>query len=405
MASTALREEDDTARALFQINGAADWNAFLEATRSFDSPQQNLFYADTAGNIGLIAPARLPLRREGNGLAPVAGADSRHDWTGFVPFEALPKTLNPSSGLIVNANNRLVGPQFPYDITHDWDTSWRAIRIEEMLRAATTFRVDDAAALQMDTLSTAARRLMPLLLAAPPASPRAAAAIERMRKWDFRMLRDHPEALIYAAWLRQLMLALSADELGPMFEDYGRSRPGFVIAVLTRNRIWCDDVTTPALESCPERIALALDRALQEIAAKQGDDIDRWRWGAVHQAAFIHRLFTHVPPLDRLANIMIETDGGNDTINRGLTAERGPNPFEHGFGAGFRAVYDLADLARSRFVIATGQSGNLLSPHYRDQLERWRDGGHIEIATTRDAARRQAASVLTLAPRQDAKRH
>ena len=404
MASTALREDDDTARALFQVSAAHDWASFLEATRDFGSPQQNLFYADTSGDIGLIAPARLPLRRDGNGLAPVAGGDGRHDWTGLVPFEALPKTHNPPAGLIVNANNRLVGPYYPYDITHDWDTSWRAIRIEEVLASATQYRAEDAAALQMDTLSTAARRILPLLLAVPPASPRAAAAVERMRAWDFRMLRDRPEPLIYAAWLQQLMQTLAADELGPMFEDYGRSRPGFVIAALTRNRIWCDDVTTPALESCPERIALALDRALQEIAAKQGDDIERWRWGAVHQAAFIHRLFTHVPPLDRLANIMIETDGGNDTINRGLTAERGPNPFEHGFGAGFRAVYDLADLARSRFVIATGQSGNPLSPHYRDQLERWRDGGHIEIATTRDAARRQAASVLTLAPRQDAKR-
>lgn len=403
MASTALREDDDTARALFQINAAHDWASFLDAVRAFGSPQQNLFYADSGGDIALIAPARLPLRRDGNGLAPVAGGDGRHDWTGLVPFEALPKTHNPPAGLIVNANNRLVGPHYPYDITHDWDTSWRAIRIEEVLAAATQYRPEDAATLQMDTLSTAARRLVPLLLAVPPASPRAAAAVERMRAWDFRMLRDRPEPLIYAAWLQQLMHTLAADELGPVFDDYGRSRPGFVIAALTRNRIWCDDVTTPAQESCPDRIALALDRALDEIAAKQGDDMARWRWGTVNQAAFVHSLFTHVPLLDRLANIAIETDGGNDTVNRGLTAEQGDNPFEHTHGAGFRAVYDLADLARSRFVIATGQSGNPLSPHYRDQLERWRDGGHVEIATTRDAARQRAASVLTLAPRRDAK--
>ncbi len=344
LASAALRPEDDTARALFQINRAQDWASFLDATRHFDSPQQNLFYADTAGNIGLIAPARLPLRRAGDGLAPVGGADGKHDWTGFVPFDGLPKTYNPASGLIINANNRLVGPTYPYDITHDWDSSWRAMRIQEMLRDVAKYRVEDAAAQQMDTLSTPARQLMPLLLAAPAASPLAAAAIERMRHWDFRMRRDRPEPLIYAAWLRQLMRTLAADELGPLFDDYGRSRPGFVIAVLTRNKQWCDDVTTPAKESCADRIALALVRALQEISKRQGDDIVRWRWGNVHRARFDHPLFSHVPLLDRFADLAIETDGGNDTVNRGLTAGHGRNPFDHVHGAGFRAVYDLADL-------------------------------------------------------------
>ena len=96
LASAALRPEDDTARALFQINRAGDWASFIEATRHFNSPQQNLFYADTTGDIGLTAPARLPIRRAGNGLAPVAGANGLHDWTGFVPFDGLPKNSQPA---------------------------------------------------------------------------------------------------------------------------------------------------------------------------------------------------------------------------------------------------------------------------------------------------------------------
>ncbi len=399
LASTALRPEDDTARALFQMNLARDWPSFLAATRHFDSPQQNLFYADTTGNIGLIAPARLPLRRAGNGLSPVDGADGKHDWTGFVPFDGLPKVYNPPSGVIINANNRLVGPAYPYDITHDWDSSWRAIRIQELLADVTRYRVMDASTQQMDTLSTAARQVMPLLLAAPATSPLAAKAIGMMRHWDFHMRRDRPEPLIYAAWLRQLMGTLAADELGPLFEDYGRSRPGFVIAVLTRNRQWCDDVTTPTKERCSDRIALALERALREIAKSQGDDIESWRWGKVHRAAFDHPLFSHVPLLDRFADLSIATDGGNDTINRGLFRGYGPHPFTHVHGAGYRGVYDLADLNRSRFMIATGQSGNPLSPHYRDLMTRWRDGDSFEIATDRDSARRQAVATLTIMPK------
>jgi penicillin amidase len=399
LASAALRPEDETARALFEINRAGDWPSFVEATKHFDTPQQNLFYADKVGGIGLISPGRLPVRRSGNGLAPVPGADDVHGWTGFVPFDALPKTHNPPAGRIVNANNRLVGPHYPYDITQDWDTSWRAIRIEEVLAADGRHGVADAAALQMDTLSTAARAVVPLLLAAEPGSPRAAAAMELMRKWDYRMQRDRPEPLIYAAWLRHLMQAIAEDELGPLFDDYGRSRPGFVIAVLTRNRHWCDDVTTPAKEDCAARIALALERALDEIAARQGEDIARWRWGDVHRAALVNRVLAHVPLVGRFANLVVATDGGNDTVNRGLMAESGANPFAHAHGAGFRAVYDLSDLARSRFVIATGQSGNPLSPHYGDMVERWRDGGHVTIATDKEAARRRAVSTLVITPK------
>jgi penicillin amidase len=399
LASTALRPEDDTARALFGINRAGDWSSFVDAAKHFDSPQQNLFFADNAGDIGLIAPARLPVRRNGNGLAPVPGADDAHAWTGFVPFDALPKTRNPPTGRIVNANNRLVGPQYPYDITQDWDTSWRAIRIEETLATRAQHGVEDAAALQMDTLSTAARALVPLLLAAAPGSPRAAAAMALMRKWDYRMQRDRPEPLIYAAWLRHLMQAIAADELGPLYDDYGRSRPGFVVAVLTRNRHWCDDVTTPDKEDCNAHIALALDRALDDIAQRQGEDIARWRWGDAHRAALVNRVLTHVPLAGRFANLDVATDGGNDTVNRGLMAESGANPFAHAHGAGFRAVYDLADLARSGFVIATGQSGNPLSPHYGDMVERWRDGRHVTIATDKETARQRAVSTLTLMPK------
>jgi penicillin amidase len=50
-------------------------------------------------------------------------------------------------------------------------------------------------------------------------------------------------------------------------------------------------------------------------------------------------------------------------------------------------------------VIATGQSGNPLSPHYGDMVERWRDGRHVTIATDKETARQRAVSTLTLMPK------
>ena len=398
LASPALRPDDKTARALFRINKARNWSAFLDAARLFHAPQQNLFYADTTGDIGMITPGRLPVRSYRNGLTPVAGDDPQSAWRGFVPFDALPKSHNPTSGLIVNANNRLVGDDYPYQVSLHWEPAYRAERILEVLKDAGKTTVADNAALQMDALSPAARHLMPLLLKTQASTDRAKKALDLLRGWDFRMSRDRPEPLIYAAWVRSLMSVLARDELGDLFGKYGRSRPRFIAAALTSKRHWCDDVKTNETESCEAMLSKALNKALDDVAQSQGDDLTAWRWGKAHKAANKHRLFTFIPILKRFTDLPIETDGGDHTVNRGQTAQQGKNPFSHVHGSGYRAVYDLANLDRSRFIIGTGQSGNPFSPHYGDLLELWRDGGHVALAGDRETQRANASATLVLKP-------
>ena len=122
-----------------------------------------------------------------------------------------------------------------------------------------------------------------------------------------------------------------------------------------------------------------------------------WRWGDAHQATFRHPVFSKLPLLDRLSEIRIPSGGGDHTVNRGETrggtAER---PYEHFDGAGLRVIYDLAELDNSRFMIATGQSGNPLSAHYDDLLETWRDGNYLTIGP---AGGRVTARELVLTPR------
>ena len=91
-----------------------------------------------------------------------------------------------------------------------------------------------------------------------------------------------------------------------------------------------------------------------------------------------HQLFGRVPLVRDLLSNAVETDGGHFTVNRGgFYGAGGESPFAHTHGAGFRAVYDLSDLDNSRFVIATGQSGHPLSPHWGDMVETWASGGHF----------------------------
>ena len=61
---TALRPDDMTLQAALRINRAQDWNGFVEAVRDFHAPQQNMHYADREGNLGFIAPGRIPVRHK-----------------------------------------------------------------------------------------------------------------------------------------------------------------------------------------------------------------------------------------------------------------------------------------------------------------------------------------------------
>ena len=396
-----LRDDDMTARAIMRLNRAGNWDEVLAALVDYQAPQQNLVYADVDGNIGFIAPGLVPIRRGGDGFMAVPGWTGDYDWTGFIPFADLPRAFNPPAGRIVNANNRIVPPDYAHFLGRESETSYRAARIDEMLDEPEPYDTNFFADIQADNLSGAARELLPRLLAAPVDGERAAAAKARLAEWDWQMYRDQVEPLLFTAWLRELNRALYADELGPLFDRYWGLRPGVVAHMLKSRPAWCDDVTTPEPETCDARIALALDRATAALAVEYGEDMNLWRWAFAHQATFRHRVFDAVPVLDTVANLSLAADGGAFTVNRNGSDIRDPEtPYAAIHGAGYRAVYDLSDLSKSLFSQATGQSGNPLSPYYDSFTEPWRDFRYLRIAGDRDALADSGLGVLTLVPRQ-----
>ena len=404
LASPVHRADDRTVEALYAINRASNWTEFLAAAADFHVPQQNLMFASVNGDTGFIAAGRVPIRKSGDGRLPVPGKDGAYDWQGFLPTDSLPQILNPPSGRIVNANNRSVPKDYPHLITHDWPPSYRAERILEILDAKEAHGIDDTAALQNDVQSPAAKRLLPLMLRFEPKAEGARQAFDLLSNWNYSMQRDRVEPLIYTAWLRQLIVALIDDDIGPdLVEGYlGLTEYpglGLVEAALTDDPHWCDDSNTPDRETCENRLEFALQRALDEIATELGSDIDDWRWGDMHRATFIHRVLTHVPVVRWFADLSIESDGGDHTVNRGVTPRARPgNSFKHLDGASLRAIYDLANLDDSRFIIPTGQSGNFLSPHYSDFLDRWRDGEYIRLRGSRDEIAASGIGLLSLSP-------
>jgi len=402
---TALAEDDRTLAAAHKIARAGNWQEFLAATRDFHTPQQNMVFADIDGNIGFIAAGRVPQRKPENdlkGLAPAPGWDARYDWAGWIPFEELPQSYNPASGRLWTANEKITPPGYAHQVSTEWQPPYRANRIAQMLEAAPKHSVATFARMQGDVLSAAMREALPRLLETRAKSPQAEQALDSLRKWDGTMSAERAEPVIAWAWWREFTRALYSDELGEAFRTQWSPRAVFVANVLARSgdhERWCDNVRTPALESCDELLAGSLEAALADLRKRYGEDASRWRWGDAHYARHEHRPFGRQPILARWFDIVVPTPGDTYTVNVGrqdfFDEER---PFANRHAASLRAIYDLAEPQKSLFIHSGGQSGNVLSPHYRAFAEAWSKGEYVPMLTERSTLDAEPHALLRLLP-------
>ncbi|HEY8609505.1 MAG TPA: penicillin acylase family protein [Noviherbaspirillum sp.] len=408
---TALRDDDLTLQAGIKFNRARNWQEFLEGARDFGAPQQSIVYADVDGNVGFVAPGKVPLRKAENdlkGLAPAPGWDARYDWAGFIPFDQLPRSYNPSSEKVMTANHKIVGPDYPHFLTSEWTLPYRAQRIDALLDAQPKHSLDSFAAIQKDDLSLAAAEILPLLRTTAPTSERARRALQLLAGWDGTMAADRAQPLIFNAWMRMASRRIFQDELGDaLLKDYWEQRNVHqpMINVL-RNKDgqgkWCVDTgaagaTRP--QTCAEVLSHSLEEALSDLERRYGSDMQDWRWGDAHFARSEHRPFARVDLLARFFDIRVPTPGDTFTVNVGRHNLRDDKePFANRHAPSLRAIYDLADPESSRFIHSTGQSGNLLSPLYRNYAERWAAVRYLPMKTQRAAVEQGALGVLTLQP-------
>lgn len=403
----ALTPEDATVRAGLALNRAGNWDEFVAALRDFTSPQQNIVYADVDGRIGFVAPGRIPRRKPENdlrGLAPAPGWDARYDWDGYLPFDALPRIDRPETGVVVTANQDIRPPGYPHFISAEWTLPHRHDRIVERLAARERHDVESFASIQADVVSQAVVDLLPILRRARPTSEAAKSALAKLGAWRGQMSVDAAEPLIATAWIDRLRRLVFEDEVGeklfPLVERQ-RVRYRALVRALTRedHAAWCDDIRTPAAESCAALVDRALEESVQDLVRRYGADPSAWRWGAAHVAVSDHRPFSKVAALAKLFEIRVPTPGDADTVNVGRPNPWDPQePFASRWAASLRAIYDLSNPDNSRFIHSTGQSGHVLSPHYRDLADHWARVEFVPMVTDRARVEKEAYSTLVIKP-------
>lgn len=415
---TGLSETDTTIAGFRALMNAADTQEALAAGADFVAPSYNLIIADS-DRIAMQTVGALPDRnpdQQGNGRMPSPGWIAANTWAGLLPYTDNPRFSGPSGSSSNSGRSDLadsLDSEFPRNLSGDLGDQLRILRWRRLMQSRGVHTRESFIEAQLDTVSAAARNILPLIARDLWFSGTAPAkgtperkrqdALELLANWNGEMNEHLPEPLIYAAWARNLQRLLIRDELGPLADELSRLRPVFIERVfrnLDGASAWCDVIQSAPRETCTDVSRAALDTAIVELEETYGAGLESLRWGDAHQARHNHEVLGDIPFLSWVVNIRQSTSGGDHTLERGLTAATGKTPYANIQAAGYRGVYDFADPDSSVFVTATGQSGHPLSRFYDNLGELWRRGEYIPMSLDPELAAAAAVGHTILRPRQ-----
>lgn len=393
---TALQERSELMQAVMLLNRAQNWDDFRNALQHWDSPSQNVIYADVDGNIGYQMPGNIPIRAAGHsGILPVDGSTDAFDWRGYVPFDNLPRIFNPERGWIATANEAVVPPEYYVQLSEalgdqfgadsnyvfalDWDYGYRAQRIEELLTTTGPHSADTFKTIHGDNQSISAIELQPYL----SALDFGGAEYNELRDWlftdwDFQFSIESQQAGLYAYFWRQLTENFLNDQTEGIFEGGGGAQLMWMVHQLAEEpeNVWWDDTRTADITETRDEILIRSFReAVDRIKAERGADRSQWQWGAMHTATFVSNPLglSGIDLIEQMVNRgPVAAAGGSAIVNATNWNFSNSDSFELSSLPSMRFIADLSDLSASQTMHTTGQSGHPFSPHYGDMIDPWR---------------------------------
>jgi penicillin amidase len=390
---TALDPKLTSTDSVYLINRARDWDEFNTALRSFTAPTQNIVYADVNGHIGYHAAGVVPIRRSGDGSIPYDGSTDAGDWIDYIPIDKLPKLYDPPSGIIVTANQRIIGTDYSYFLTHSWAQPYRARRILDLLNQKPKLTTDDFRRIQGDVYSIghvlfareSSKILRPQLT---PADMKLGELLDSFERWDGLVNADSHVAPLLAqmriAFRSRIVTAALGDELVKVFQ--------WPNVDTTIDRLITEqpkDWLPKEFNSYAELLRACYEDARAVLTKSIGADESKWTWGEMVKVRFPHPLagaplvglqFT-IPPFPQNG-----TGGLAAAVNVGAPVS-------------MRMIADVSDWDKTQQGISLGESGVPSSPHWNDQLADWRAVTPREFPFSEAAIAKATKEMLVLEPK------
>jgi len=375
--------------AVLGFDTSRNWQDFKAALENFKVPAQNFVFADVDGNIAYQANGLIPVRKKGSGLLPAPGWTGEYDWTGFIPWDELPQSVNPPEGFIVTANNKITGDHYPHFITWQWAAPYRALSIRQSFEGKKGLTLEDALGPQSDWSNLQAKRLYPVLaesLSAADLSPVEKKARDTLLKWAKDNPRDNPQEAgpaIYHTLYLEMVSETYRDELGNNLYGFllqGRNASiinnNFDNAIVSKKSLWFDNVNTPGCETAGDMVQSAFKKTVSRLQKDYGINVTGWKWGRLHTVTIDH-------PMGKMAALRPFFDDGpypygGSNVTSGAASYEYRTPFAVTSAGPWRYGVDLSGMS-GKDILAGGISGHPNSEHYRDQTQLWLRGEFKEL--------------------------
>lgn len=392
-------------QAIYQLSHADNFDDVRAAASMIEAPGLNLMYGDIKGNIAWFAVAKLPIRpAHVQSKLFLDGSSGTDEYLGYYSFDKNPQAVNPPWGYVYSANNQ---PDTIQGVLHAgyYYPATRSGRVDELLRSKDKFDFEDMKTINLDNKSDIHAKLgrrLAGLLQGKAGNADVALVIGILNEWQGEHTREARGPSVYYNMLSQLLHLAMEDELGAeplkVLLETPIMKNSMASWLNNSASPWWDDVNTKDKnESLEDILVTAATNTVANLRRTCGEP-DSWSWGKIHSLTHQHPL-AKVKPLDRVFNVgPFSVDGGSEVVNNLDFPFATTGVFEVTVGPALRKITDFASIDGGQTVSPTGQSGNVMSPHYDDQAEMFVTGKFRSMLMKRDQIVNVASGKLLLIP-------
>jgi penicillin amidase len=380
---------------IYQMNIANNWQEFSTALGSWNFPTLNLIYSDVDGHIAYHAIGKVPARPAGLAAMPIQ--DLSHEWQGFIPFEEMPVSVDPPSGLLATANSRVTPDDTKFPLTLEWVEPYRAERIYMDLRGRENLKSEDMLTVQTDIYSEVDQELAHRFAYAIDQTAKTGSvdarlkqAADLLRSWDGRMAVDSAAASIILRARQAFWPLVLEPKLGEISKSYEWSESNFAEEEIIMHGSASASPSPWLPANYRDWDALLTDAVRKGLErGKAPSDLAGWNYGQWHVVDLEHPLYQLLPIAKGWAGTGAQPLSGDTTTIKQVGRAFGPSQ---------RFTMDWSAPDASTENIVLGESGNPLSPWFRDQWAAWYGGTTFPLPFSSGATAAQTQHALQLVP-------
>jgi acyl-homoserine-lactone acylase len=352
---------------------AKNYKEFRDSMDLHTNSSNNTIYADADGTIAYFHSNFIPKRNtKFDWTKPVDGADPTTEWNGVLSIDETPGLKNPPNGWLYNTNNwpwSAAGPNspkradYPAYVDRGNSESPRGLHALRVLSNTKNFTLDSFVAAAYDSYLPEFDIMLPPLMRAyeqtPASNPdkkKVAEQIAMLKAWDRRWAVNSVPTSLATYWAEELARPFAADarKSGQSADDYA------------------------AANATPAQMLKALAAASDKLAA----DFGTWKtpWGDINRyqrvsSAIVQQFDDSKPSIP----VGFTSSRWGSLASFGARTYKGTKKMYGTTGNSFVAVVEFGDQVKARAVTAGGESGDMASPHFGDQAERYATGNLREV--------------------------